>query len=70
VIRALFITPLFASGNRQPLDFAAGYLFELRLPALSGLGDEEQDQAVPLFAELVVSRTFDTARMRSTYLVD
>jgi hypothetical protein len=69
-MRALFITPLFASRNSQPLNLAAGYLFKFGLPALSGLGDEEQDQAVPRFAELVVSRTFDTARMRSTYLVD
>jgi hypothetical protein len=40
LLRAL-ITPAFASRNRQPLNLTASYFFELRLPALSGLGDKE-----------------------------
>src|SRR5918992_840643 len=37
------ITPVFTSGNRQPLNLAAGYGSKLELPTLAGLGNQEQD---------------------------
>ncbi len=57
-MRELLIAVLLIGRNGEPLYLASGYLFELRFPALAGAGDEQQDQAVPRFAELVVACTF------------
>jgi len=60
MMRALFIALLLAGRNSQPFNLSAGYLLELGLPASRGLGDEEQDQTVPCFAELAVGRILHT----------
>jgi hypothetical protein len=61
LLRAL-IALRFGSGNRKPLDLSAGDLLELRLPALSGLDDEEQHQTVTDFAAVYAARILHTTR--------
>jgi hypothetical protein len=54
MMRDLLITFLLSYRNSQPLNLAASYLVKLGLPALSWLGDEEQDQAVPCLTEPIL----------------
>ncbi len=46
----------FTGWDCQAFYLTASYLFKLRLPAFTRLGDEKQDQTVPSFAEFVVAR--------------
>jgi hypothetical protein len=52
-LRAL-IALTFTGWHGQPFDFSACYLLELGFPAFTRPGNEEQNQAVPGLAELVV----------------
>jgi hypothetical protein len=53
----VLITLTFASRDSQPGNLSARYLFKLRFPTLPGLGNEEQDKAVPRLPEFVVGST-------------
>ena len=48
----LLIRLRFGVGDLEALDLSTSYLAKLPLPALAGLGYQEQDQAVPGLAEL------------------
>jgi len=57
VMRGLPILPIPSGRDCEALDLTPGYFMELRLPAFSGLGDEQKNQAVPYLTELVVCCT-------------
>ena len=46
--------PIPSGRDCEALDLTPGYSMELRLPAFSGLGDEQKNQAIPYLTELVV----------------
>jgi hypothetical protein len=60
VIRGLSTVPVPSGSGGETLDLPPRYFMELRLPAFSGLGDEQKNQTVPRLAKLVVSCTFHT----------
>jgi hypothetical protein len=54
MIRTLLIALAFTGQGSQSFNFSAAYFMKLRLPALSGLGNEQENQAIPYLTELVV----------------
>jgi hypothetical protein len=50
VMRGLPILPIPSGRDSEALDLPPRYFMELRLPAFSGLGDEQENQAVPCFS--------------------
>jgi hypothetical protein len=42
--------PIPSGRDSEALDLPPRYFMELRLPAFSGLGDEQKNQAVPSFS--------------------
>jgi hypothetical protein len=54
MIRALLIALAVTGRGSQSFNFSAAYLMKLGLPAFSGLGNEQENQAVPRLTELVV----------------
>jgi hypothetical protein len=56
-MRGLPILPVPSGRDSEALDLPPRYFMELRLPAFSGLGDEQKNQTVPYLAKLVVGCT-------------
>ena len=54
MIRGLSTVPVPSSSGGEALDLPPRYFMELRLPAFSGLGYKQENQAVPYLMELVV----------------
>ena len=57
VIRGLPTVPVPSGSDSEALDLSTGDFLVLRLPAFSGLGDEQKNQTVKRLAKLVVSCT-------------
>jgi hypothetical protein len=53
-MRGLPTVPVPSGSDSEALDLPPRYFMELRLPAFSGLGDEQKNQAIPYLTELVV----------------
>jgi hypothetical protein len=54
MIRALLIALAFTGQGSQSFNFSAAYFMKFGLPAFSGLGNEQENQAVPYLTELVI----------------
>jgi hypothetical protein len=53
-MRGLPILPVPSGRDSEALDLPPRYFMELRLPTFSGLGNEQENEAIPYLTELVV----------------